>query len=190
MLYVLGEEQEFDLSPLKQCLPEGATTIPSGCCVERKLAYSPSSPPSLSPRGRARTPTPTSMRQESSDGELSSGISTISDINREPLSIDTERENIQNVHIYTWIQSFNSIHTHSAHPCCRMLHKRWDVLTKSEHKWSQKTHLKWMSLKTHLNTRWKQGLFAEDSPSPLKFVDVPLSPDSSPAWVSNTVAYG
>lgn len=71
-----------------------------------------------------------------------------------------------------------------------LLHKRWDVLTKSEHKWSQKTHLKWMSLKTHLNTRWKHGLFAEDSPSPLKFVDVPLSPDSSPAWVSNTVAYG
>lgn len=129
---MLGEEQEFDLSPLKQRLPGGATTVPSGCCGEqRKLTYSPPSPPSLAPLDRTRIPTATSIRQESSDGELSSGISTISDINREPLSIDTER--------YTNSRIKETVPVGGA-------------------------------------AKERKNL-----PSPLKAVDVPLSPDSSPA---------
>ena len=83
---MLGEEQEFDLSPRKQCLGWGITGEPSdGWGVgQRKLTYSPPpSVPSLVPRRRTR-PTPTSSRHESSEGELSSGMSTISDMRREP----------------------------------------------------------------------------------------------------------
>lgn len=99
---MLGEEQELDLSPRKQRLgwPVDATGEPSeGCGVaQRKLTYSPplpSQPPSLTPRRRT-SPTPTSSKQESSDGELSSGMSTISDMSREPLSIDTGRRDREN----------------------------------------------------------------------------------------------
>lgn len=95
----LGEEQELDLSPLRKRLDLGPPARGlSGVWDrgQRKLAYSPQSLPSpplpaflllLSPWVLR----PTSIRQESSEGEESSGMSTISDINRDPLSMDTNR---------------------------------------------------------------------------------------------------
>lgn len=94
---VLGEEQELDLSPRRNLLALGPPANGlSGVWDEgpRKLMYSlpsPVSPPSLVLL-LSRPPwilRPTSMRQESSEGEESSGMSTISDISSDPLSMDT-----------------------------------------------------------------------------------------------------
>ena len=94
---MLGEEQELDLSPLMNLLalsPPARGLSGVRDSGPRKLMYSPASPPSLevllplSPRFLS----PTSIKQESSEGEESSGMSTISDINRDPLSMDTNKE--------------------------------------------------------------------------------------------------
>ena len=97
---VLGEEQELDLSPRMKRLALGPPARGLSAVWDggpRKLIYSPRSPPSpTSPPGVLfpLSPwclSPTSIRYESSDGDESSGMSTISDISRDPLSMDTNK---------------------------------------------------------------------------------------------------
>ncbi len=99
---MLGEEQELDLSPLRKRLALGPPARGLSGVREggpRKLMYSPPSPPSpISPAVLLLLSpgylTPTSIRQESSEGEESSGMSTISDISRDALSMDTDNKDI------------------------------------------------------------------------------------------------
>lgn len=95
---MLGEEQELDLSPLRKRLARGPPARGlSGVCVGgyRKQVYSPPSDPSAPSLTVLLVLAlwllrPTSSRQESSEGEESSGMSTISDIIRDPLSMETK----------------------------------------------------------------------------------------------------
>lgn len=98
---VLGEEQELDLSPRRKRLARGPPARGlSGVCVGgyRKQVYSPLSVPSAPSLSVLLVLSqwllrPISLRQESSDGEESSGMSTISDIIRDPLSMETKMTN-------------------------------------------------------------------------------------------------
>lgn len=98
---VLGEEQELDLSPLRKRLARGPPARGlSGVCVGgyRKQVYSPLSDPSVPSLAVLLVLSllllrPTSIRQESSEGEESSRMSTISDIIRDPLSMETKMTN-------------------------------------------------------------------------------------------------
>lgn len=90
---VLGEEQELDRSPLRKRLALGPPASGLSGVWDggpRKPIGSPPSPPSPPSPAVLLHLRPTSIRQESSEGEESSGMSTISDINREPLSMDTK----------------------------------------------------------------------------------------------------
>lgn len=151
---MLGEEQELDLSPLRKRLARGPPARGlSGVCIGgyRKQVYSPLSVPSAPSLAVLLVLSlwllrPTSIRQESSDGEESSGMSTISDIIRDPLSMETKMTNYS--------------------------------LEKNNNKF----------VNAHLNKAKSDDSRWCLSPSPLKAVDVPLSPDSSVPCGSNMVA--